>query len=101
MRYGLSDDEFAFLERVVVGPLRDAGADVYIFGSRARGDHQKFSDIDLLIDAPTDLSALTSSLSEQLEQSNFPFKVDLVSVRDLAPSYQPSVLRDRKKLEPS
>ena len=45
-QFGLSEDELNTLAQLVVGPLVGAGAKVWCFGSRARGDHKKFSDID-------------------------------------------------------
>jgi predicted nucleotidyltransferase len=43
---------------VVVKPLLALGAEVFVFGSRARGDSQPFSDLDLMIEAETDLSKI-------------------------------------------
>lgn len=95
MKYGLSDEQLQFLNETVVRPLRDQGARVWIFGSRARGDHRPFSDIDLMVESDTDLFALVSRIQETLLESNFPFKVDLVQERDFAKSYRPGYLRDR------
>jgi hypothetical protein len=35
---------------------------------------------------------------EQLEESNLPFRVDLVIASDLADAYKPSVERDKVKI---
>lgn len=93
---GLSDTEQAFLGREVFTPLHRAGRRCWIFGSRARGDHQPFSDVDLLIDGPEASRALLGSLEERLVESNFPYKVDLVHLPDLAESYRERVLRERR-----
>lgn len=98
MSYGLTDDEFALLDRLALQPLISAGAKVYIFGSRARGQHRKFSDVDLLVESTNDLTRLIAAITEALEESNFPLKVDLVPSQDLASSYRESVWRDRKPL---
>ncbi len=45
---------------------------INIFGSRARGDYQKFSDIDILIEASHDLGREISQVAEVLENSNWP-----------------------------
>ena len=59
-----------------------------------------FSDIDLLI-LPTPSSSLTSSelskIREDIEESRFPLKVDLVYSEDLVESYRARI--DREKIE--
>ena len=52
---------------------------VLAFGSRATWSAKKYSDLDLAIlgDDPLSLD-VTSALSEEFEESDLPFKVDLV-----------------------
>lgn len=96
MRFGLSEQELEYLMQSVVLPLKQQHtAQVYIFGSRARGSHQRFSDIDLLVDSPSDLAKEIGEIAEALEASNFPYKVDLVENRHLAEAYRTSVERDK------
>ena len=98
--YGLSAEELAYLRTHVVAPIEQRGGKVWLFGSRARGAHQKYSDVDLLIEGDKrDLCALLGQLKEELEESNFPFAVDLVFADDLAASYADSVLRERRRFE--
>ncbi len=52
--------------------------DLFLFGSRARGDDNKFSDVDLGIYKKKDVDLKISLLREILEDSNLPFKVDIV-----------------------
>jgi len=42
MKFGLTQEEYAFVAAQVIEPLRARGATVWCFGSRARGDYQKF-----------------------------------------------------------
>ena len=53
---------------------------VYLFGSRARGDNTPFSDVDIGLLASKDISDKMTILREILEESNFPYKVDLVDL---------------------
>ena len=79
-------------------PLKTAGASVWIFGSRSRGDHKKFSDVDILYEFKKESlppSGLIFSVKCDLDESRFPYLVDLVAVKDLAESYKEQVLRDR------
>ena len=96
---GLSQKEFEFLMHAFE-PLMTAGARLYLFGSRARGSQQKFSDIDVLIEPETVSRAQISEISDSLEQSNFPYKVDMVMISELAEAYKSSVLNDRILLQP-
>ncbi len=95
MKYGLTNTELAYLDKAVITPLKMLGATVYIFGSRARGDHRRFSDVDILVDSLADLSSTISSIIEEMEESNFPYKIDLVDDRSVADSYRSSIYRDR------
>ena len=53
---------------------------VYLFGSRERGDNTPFSDVDIGFLASRDISDKLTILKEILEESNFPYKVDLVDL---------------------
>lgn len=96
MTFGLTPAEYRYISQEVVAPLQAQGAQVFCYGSRARGDHQPFSDLDLMVEADHDLSALVSQLQEQLSAGNFPYKVDLVQLRHFADAYRPGYLRDRR-----
>jgi predicted nucleotidyltransferase len=98
MNFGLEKRHFHILDRLAVQPLKSAGARVWIFGSRARGDHKPFSDVDLLFEwaeAENEKLKLISGIREELENSELPFKVDLVNRRELAESYRTDIERDK------
>lgn len=99
MNFGLSPEHFSLLDSLLITPLKKENIDVWIFGSRAREDFQKFSDIDILFEAKKPIpSGLLFSITEALEESRLPYKVDLVNIDDLAESYRENILRDRIKL---
>jgi predicted nucleotidyltransferase len=95
MKFGLTQEEYAFVAAQVIEPLRARGATVWCFGSRARGDYQKFSDLDLMVESDEDLSGTLSILRELVEESNFPFKIDLAQKRFFASSYLAGFERDK------
>lgn len=95
MKFGLTPEQYRYIFETVVKPLSPLGAKVWCYGSRARGDFKKFSDLDLMIEAPTDLSSTIGAMSETLEKSNFPYKVDLVQLRDFAATYRPGYEKDK------
>ena len=70
--------------------------EVYLFGSRARGDASPASDIDLAIVSDQDLSEDLAILREILEESLLPHKVDLVDLKH-APYLREKVEKEGKK----
>ena len=101
MKFGLSDPELRFVISKLIDPLKKAGAKVWVFGSRARGDHRPFSDLDILFELPTQAylpTGFLSELKEIMEESRFPYKVDLVNVDELAESYVAGVVNDRVEI---
>ena len=95
---GLTKSEFDIIIKEVIEPLKGINARVWIFGSRARDDYKKFSDIDLLYEedeANPAPSGFICDIELRLEESNLPYKVELVNVTKLAESYRDSVMKDR------
>lgn len=94
MKFGLSSSEYEFLDKNLIQPLKKAKARVFIFGSRAQQKHHKFSDIDILFieenSSPVDASLLSNILIF-FEDSNFPYKIDLVNNKNLASNYRSNV----------
>ncbi|MEI6397482.1 MAG: nucleotidyltransferase domain-containing protein [Pseudomonadota bacterium] len=94
-KFGLSDTEYQQLNSLVIEPLMRHGAKVWIFGSRARGDHSGFSDVDLMVEATTEISNVLGQVSETIIESNFPYKVDIVDLRDFAAEYRSNFEREK------
>jgi predicted nucleotidyltransferase len=98
MKFGLSDEHFQILNQIVISPLKSHGASVWIFGSRARGDHKPFSDVDIMFerkDSTQFPKGFISHIIEEIEESRLYFKVDLVDADELAESYRSGALADR------
>ena len=96
-QFGLEERHWQAVQDLLVKPLHNAGCQVWVFGSRARGDHQKFSDLDVLV-AGKPGDTLLGQIREDLEESMLPIKVDIVLEHELADSYRASVERDRVPL---
>ncbi len=95
MNFGLSQEQYDFILKHVLRPLTARGAKLYCYGSRARGDNSPFSDLDLMVHAESDLSEDVSRMDEFLQNSNFPYQVDLVEWSQFSESYKPGYLKDR------
>jgi predicted nucleotidyltransferase len=98
MKFGLTKEQFQYIQETVIDPLKSNGATVWIFGSRARGDNKKYSDLDIMVESREDISAIVGKIQENLESGNFPYKVDMVQNKDFAKSYRESFEKDKEQL---
>ncbi len=101
MKWGMTPEQFSILNELVIAPLKKYNCTVYIFGSRALGKNHPYSDVDLLfrLAAETSLPAgYLSNIKENIEESRFPFLVDLVNEAELTDSYKESVFSSRVEL---
>lgn len=98
MKYGLTIAELEFVQSNIVDPLSREGAQIYLFGSRARGNYQKFSDVDIMVESKTDLTKQISKIKENAQNSAFPYKIDLVSFNEFSESYKSNYMKERIRL---
>lgn len=77
----------AFVQANIVG-------EIYGFGSRVRGDHREYSDLDLVIKSnePNGLKKI-GALKTLLEESNLPVTVDVVEWEQISKEF-------KKRIEP-
>ena len=75
------------IKSVLMRTLQRRSCQVYLFGSRAAGTAQPMSDFDVAVLADEDISRELSLAREVLEESNIPFKVDVVDLRLTAPAF--------------
>ena len=86
------------LRRMVLAALADHPAEVWLFGSCARGDVRQHSDIDIAILSRDDLpSGFFAELAADIEESPIPYDVDLVDLRRADPALVEEVRREGVK----
>ncbi len=90
-KYGLEDRHFKILKEI----FRDKKP--YIFGSRIRGSHKKFSDIDLCLKEDISIFEL-ADLEDKLRESDLPFKVDVVRFSKSDDDFVESIEKDLRLL---
>lgn len=72
---------------------------VYLVGSRARGAAKRFADIDLLLMNDQPLApAERAVLSYEFEESDIPFKVDLLEWPELGPAFRERLQKEAQLL---
>ncbi len=73
-------------------------SNVRVFGSVARGDHREDSDIDLLVEMPSQVSFLRLVSLHQALSDLLGRRVDIAIERNLPPLIREKALRDAKVL---
>ncbi len=71
------------------------GTRVLVFGSRAHGGARRYSDLDLALewDRPLGLD-LIGEIAEALSESDLPYKVDIVDLAMVDPSFRRRIAAD-------
>ena len=78
---------------VVASVAEQANVQVYLFGSWARGEERVTSDIDLAIEGE-DASEMAMQVREALEESNIPYRVDVVNLVEASPALLANVRKE-------
>lgn len=97
----LHPDHLKIIHRILNKYLSKSSS-VWVFGSRAKGTARKYSDLDLAIDddqQPLPLSMMTSMLDD-FEESDLPYKVDIVDWNTISDEFRRTILSDRKSIFP-
>ncbi len=86
------------LRRMVLAALGEHDAEVWLFGSCARGQVRQHSDIDIAILPRDNLApSFFAVLAADIEESTVPFDVDLVDLRHADPALVDEVRREGVK----
>ncbi len=68
---------------------------IILFGSRARGDQNPTSDVDIgIIPRSGSCAKATTLLKEKIEESNIPFKVDVVNLKETSEDFYNEAIKD-------
>jgi predicted nucleotidyltransferase len=83
--------------------LRAAGfdhdAEFYVFGSRAKGQARRGSDLDIAINLGRPLSSKEQHfLTIELEDSDLPYRVDIIDLTTVSPIFKEMIKADMVKL---
>ncbi|MBI3590112.1 MAG: nucleotidyltransferase domain-containing protein [Candidatus Melainabacteria bacterium] len=83
------------LKKLVLDELKSQNVKIFIFGSRARGDNYIGSDVDIgLISKGKIDSSKISLLKEKIENSNIPYKVEIVNFNEVSEDFKNEALKD-------
>lgn len=80
---------------IVARQLAGHAVDAYLFGSRAKGEATRYSDIDIaLLPKKTMPIALACYVREALEESTIPYQVDVVDLSQVSEKFYKKVLQE-------
>ncbi|MFQ3666970.1 MAG: nucleotidyltransferase domain-containing protein [Sphingomonadaceae bacterium] len=90
-----SDADLDLARRLIRTHIPVTVADLILFGSRARGDARRWSDIDVAVrpNAPLPVGLLAETRAA-LEESNLLLHVDLIDLRDASPALRQTIERE-------
>lgn len=95
----LRPDHAAIVHEIIARHL-PAGVSVRVFGSRAKWTAKTFSDLDLALKGKEKLPyKVMVELADAFEESDLPFRVDVVDWHTVTPSFQAVIDRDGVSLE--
>jgi predicted nucleotidyltransferase len=69
--------------------------EAFIFGSRVKGNNQKYSDVDILIYSDQDI---VRDIKDDFMESDFIYKVDIVNMVDLEPKVLHKMMKNTYKI---
>ena len=94
MDMGLNSSEEQ-IKDIIREALKDEEVTIILYGSRSRGNARRNSDYDIALKSGKPLpSVLLSEIKFRLEESNIPFKVDIVDLEKVSIELKRNILEE-------
>jgi uncharacterized protein len=91
----MTASEITDIKHLILEFLKDQEADIFLFGSRSRGNHQWNSDIDIgIIPKERFNPQQLVLLREFFENLNTPYKIDIVDFSNVSEAFREEVLKE-------
>ncbi len=92
-------EQIAPAQKVILQLRRFSQIDrIYLFGSRARGDAQPRSDIDLAIGCPQADAKGWADICEAVDEADTLLKIDVIRLEDAAPDFLHRIMTEGRLL---
>lgn len=83
------------LKQIIISELHNENVRVYLFGSWARNEEKKSSDIDIAIEEREQLPlSKWLHLIEHVEESTIPYKVDIMKLNEASQEIRENIKRE-------
>ena len=93
----VTDEEMEIILDILNNFAKDC--EVLVFGSRLKGNHKPFSDLDLAFICKEDLGLRrVSNIEYEFSESNLPYRVDVVNYNRASEKFQRIIDSDNKKI---
>ena len=92
--FGLEERYINFIKKTLKKHVSSPDAKFYIFGSRAKGKYQEYSDIDIAIDSKDMTLDTKLKLEDDFENSTFPYEVDIVDLNNIKENFKNLIKND-------
>ena len=91
----INDPYLERLKEKILSRMKEEKVWIFVFGSRARGDQDRTSDVDIgfLPQGKWNKKKFTL-LKEEIENLNIPYKVDLVDFSEVSERFKKEALKD-------
>jgi predicted nucleotidyltransferase len=91
----LESKYIAELKKIILDFFRNKRVKVFLFGSRAREEEYPASDVDIGIIPLSDSEiGQITLLKERIENSNIPYKVDIVNLNEVSDDFKKEILKE-------
>ncbi len=92
----LEEKYIFFIKSILDKYLKDY--ELFLFGSRAKGNARKYSDIDIAISANDFSEEIKNQITFELENSTLPYKVDIADLNNISKTFKNSIKNSMIKL---
>lgn len=99
-RFGFTEEQFEEICGLIrANRITNQSIEAWIFGSRARGDFKPFSDVDIVISGqPAVNEKQLQELQSSFEESELPYKFDLVLADQIYPQYKTQIEKEKIRI---
>ncbi|WP_297277336.1 nucleotidyltransferase family protein [uncultured Brachyspira sp.] len=92
----LSENEINIIKDILKNHIYEG--EVYIFGSRVRGNNKKFSDIDLAVNINRKLSlSEISAIKDDFDESDLIYTADIIDYNSISEEFK-NIIDSNKKI---
>lgn len=92
----LDEKYITFIKSVIDKYLNDY--ELFLFGSRAKGNARKYSDIDIAISSSVFSEEIKNKIAFELENSTLPYMVDITDLNNISEVFKNSIKNSMIKL---
>jgi len=85
------------IKNIVLDSFKEEDIEIILFGSRARGDNTPYSDVDIALlpqGKGKNIQKKITLLRYFLEESNIPYKVEIIDLSSASKSFREQVLKE-------